>query len=406
VCLSALWPYGFHVGRLVGWYSLAFLLISALTWAYLRHAAGASRRNWAVVCLLALALVYTTYLGWMFLALLGVEDWFRNRGRARAALPRLIAGAAFLLAAYLPLWRAFATELRFAAHLHQPWRALIFNAAYDLYVLFVSESVGPWFWNFGVPAMLAVAACLLLLIWVVRGEARRFLLYGALLLVALAVLGMLNTRRLFLVAPWFLLPAAIALGTIHTPAWRRLMAISLAVVAWVGWYGVLFRTYYAAPQFVEPWADMAVVAGNTVRDGGAAIIGNSPSFFLYLTYALRAPQTSGPWRFAGILPSDVRYPQIWSPEDWQAAGRPIQPAVLWIEGLPASAATDAAGTWLDQHCGDRIDRHMVRDPGYPWKQRFLADPAAAPWQIETRQYSCGENSAGPPADAVAPSAPR
>ncbi len=78
------------------------------------------------------------------------------------------------------------------------------------------------------------------------------------------------------------------------------MAVSLAAVAAIGWYGVLARVYYATPRFVEPWGDLAVEAGTVSRQGGL-VIGNDPSFFLYLTYALRAFRQSTPWRFVGSL---------------------------------------------------------------------------------------------------------
>ena len=89
IWLGVLWPYGFHFGRLAGWYSFAFFLIAALTWAYLRHAAllvenrdpAACRSAWVRVCLLGLALVYANYLGWALLFLLSVDDWIRHRTR-------------------------------------------------------------------------------------------------------------------------------------------------------------------------------------------------------------------------------------------------------------------------------------------------------------------------------------
>jgi hypothetical protein len=43
--LLLLWPYGFHFGRLAGWYSFTFLLVALLTLAYLRHVEHRSPRN-------------------------------------------------------------------------------------------------------------------------------------------------------------------------------------------------------------------------------------------------------------------------------------------------------------------------------------------------------------------------
>ena len=141
----------------------------------------------------------------------------------------------------------------------------------------VSESVAPWYWKFGAPGMFAVAITLVLIFIAVRGQARRFLIYGAFLLALLAVIGALSAESLLLIAPWLLLPAAVAIGTTHTRVWRRVMALSLVVVAGIGWYGVFARVYYATPRFIEPWGDLAVAAGSLAARQGGVTIGNDPS---------------------------------------------------------------------------------------------------------------------------------
>lgn len=70
--LLLLWPYGFHFGRLAGWYSFAFLLVALLTLAYLRYVEHPSPRSWMPVVLCALALVYTNYCGWAVLGCRGL----------------------------------------------------------------------------------------------------------------------------------------------------------------------------------------------------------------------------------------------------------------------------------------------------------------------------------------------
>jgi hypothetical protein len=62
--LLLLWPFGFHLGRLAGWYSFTFLLISLLTLVYLKYIEHPSPGRWMPVVLCALALVYTNYFGW------------------------------------------------------------------------------------------------------------------------------------------------------------------------------------------------------------------------------------------------------------------------------------------------------------------------------------------------------
>jgi hypothetical protein len=402
IWLAALWPYGFHYARLETGYPFSFLLIAALSWAYLRYAAAPNAPAGAVVCLLAVALLWTNSFGWIPILLLGVEEGIRSRGREQAAAQRLAIAVAFLVAASVPLRRTLLDAARGAIPSHPSWRALVLNAGYKVYVLMASESVAPWYWKFGVPGMLAVAASLVLIFVAVRGQARRFFIYGASLLALLAIVGALSAESLLLIAPWFLLPAAVAIGTTHATLWRRAMAVSLAVVAGIGWYGAFARIYYATPRFTEPWGDLAVEAGSGARQGGM-VIGNDSSFFLYLTYALRVPPAT-PWRFAGSLPTVVQDQQVWDPDAWQAAGHPFGAAVLWVAGTPRSASMDQSGDWLDHNCGDRTTRYMARDASYVWKQRFLGPSAAAsPWLIEVRQYACGPNSTTAPAPPPAES---
>jgi hypothetical protein len=401
--LGLLWPYGFHFGRLAGWYSFVFLLISALTWAYLVHAAVLSRepvagdrdtrRAWMCVCLLGLALVYANYLGWALLFLLAVDDWLRHRAQP-GTLKRLLVTAAVFVAAYAPLWPAFLHELSAGTALRQSWTYRLANTVYNVYVLFVSESVGPWFWWLGVPAALGAAACLLLVFFGVRGPARRFLLLAGILVAAMALTGILYPRRLFVVAPWVLLPIAAGIGVVENRFWRSGLALSLGVVAAVGWYGVSARQYYAAPRFFEPWETVAQDAAEAVR-GGALVVGNNPSFFFYLTYALEAPESVRPWRFSGVLTQTLHHPQVWDPEAWETAGRPVRPRVLWVRGMPGpetGTPIAAAGEWLDARCPGRSVSYLARDPSYPWKQRFAPETNQLPWRVEIREYTCGPDS--------------
>ena len=437
--LGLLWPYGFHFGRLAAWYSFVFLLISALTWAYLRHAAllsadsaasgaarvravvvypglrRAARRKtgagctcsppiyWIGVCLLGLALVYANYLGWALLFLLAVDDWLRHRAQP-GTVKRLLLTAAIFIVAYVPLWPAFWHELSVGTSFRQSWTYRLANTAYSVYVLFVSESVAPWFWWLGVPAALAVAACLLLVFFGLRGPARRFLLFGAILVIAMAGAGILYPRRLFVIAPWFLLATAAAIGAVENRYWRSGMALSLGLVAAVGGYGVSARRYYAAPRFFEPWETVAQDAAGAVRDG-AIVVGNNPSFFFYLTYALQVPESGPRWRFSGILTEAVQHPQVWEAGDWEAAGRPLRPIMFWVRGMPGpeeGTLIAAAGQWLDARCPGRNVRYLARDPSYLWKRQFAPELNQLLWRVEVRQYDCAPDSPLPPAGATSP----
>ena len=95
--LGALWPFGFHFGRLAAWYSFCFLIVAALTLAYLRLLRSPSPARWMLAMLCAAALVYTNYFGWAILACLAFDYvWSRREGRARATWLMIACG--FLLA--------------------------------------------------------------------------------------------------------------------------------------------------------------------------------------------------------------------------------------------------------------------------------------------------------------------
>lgn len=405
--LGALWPYGFHFGRLAIWYSFAFLVISALTWAYLRFCDSPTGRAWALVWFLELALVCTNYFGWALLALLAADDWIRHRER-RGTARRLLWSSALLVIAYVPLWPAFLGELNYGAQSIHSWRALPLILGFNTYVLLVSESVAPWFWSFGIPATLAVASSLLLVFFRVRRDIGRFLLFAGLLVLGMGLIEILNTKRVILVAPWVLLPMAVALGSSQGPMARRGLALSLLVVGGIGWYGIASRQYYAAPRFIEPWLSISGEAASALRNG-SGVIGNNPSFFFYLTYALHVPQDRVDWRFSGTLPAQVRSEGVWDPEEWLAAGQPVRPTMLWVRGLPGPAEGTpmaAAATWLEQHCIDRSDRTLMPDPAYQWKRRYFPQLGDLFWRVEIREYACDKSDMNLHRGRIASSRPR
>jgi hypothetical protein len=404
IWLAILWPYGFHYGRLAGWYSLVFLLISALTWAYLRYVVAPSREGWVRACVLGILLVYASYMGWALLFLLAADDWVRHRER-QGTMKRLATTAAVFVVAYLPLWPAFWNELSLTITPAQVWSNRLLNALYNGYILFVSESVGPWFWWAGIPAAAGIATALLLVFFGIKEAPRRWLAFGALLMAGMAIAGILNPRRLFVFAPWILLPFGVAIGTIERAVWRIGIALALGLVGAAGWYGIYTQRYYGAPRFTEPWETVASETAQAVRSG-AIVIGNNPSFFFYLTYALEAPERTGEqWRFSGVLTRSVQHPRVWEPEAWVASGRPISPYLLWVRGMPGpeeGTPMAEARDWLNAHCASRNVRYLARDPGYEWKQQFAPEPAPLLWRIELREYSCDSAQTSPASPAAAP----
>jgi hypothetical protein len=292
--LLLLWPYGFHLGRLAGWYSFTFLPVSLLTFIYLKYTGSPSPGTWMPVVLCALALVYTNYFGWAVLGFLGLDLLLRFGRERRTWL--LLATGSFLLVASLPVMRAFMTELRTGAvtgRASSPLATGIFN----LYCLFVSESVAPWIWVPGMAAALAIAVVLLQVFAYAGPEARRFFLYLAALLIVMTFLQIVTTRRTLMISPWLILPVGTTLGTMTPPSARRLVASSLVLVGAIGWYGIFSRELYAAPHWIEPWDQVARQAAEVA----GIVIGNNASFFFYLTYFTpsTSPATNGDFAIVG-----------------------------------------------------------------------------------------------------------
>jgi hypothetical protein len=320
-----------------------------------------------------------------------VDLLLRRRAGEPAVPAKVIAGtAALFIVSFVPLIRAFRTELDHGIDVHHKITTMAANAVFNVYTLFVSESVAPWHWSLGVPAGLAALTCIVLVLLYEPQPLRRFLLYSGFLVALMAITGILVTKRLLLIAPWVLLPIGIAVATITARRARMALAMSLLLVAAIGWYGIHSRRYYSAPRFLEPWLQVAGEAAEKLHKG-STIIANNPSFFFYLTYILRVPDQGANWKFMGILPDSVHIPNVMSADEWLASGKPYAPAVTWIRGV-ADAQTvgpmDNAAQQLDKTCGARTSRLMTRDPGYVWKEKFFPQRIDRPWRIEVRDYDC------------------
>ena len=386
--LLLLWPYGFHLGRLAGWYSFTFLLVSLLTVVYLRYTEHPSPGSWMPVALLALALIYTNYFGWAVLGLLGIDLLLRF-GRERRTWLLLLATGIFLIVASLPIMRAFITELHTGAVTGRA-TSPVATGIYNLYCLFVSESVAPWFWVPGIAVGLAIACVLLLVFVYAKPEARRFLLYFAALLAVMTILQIVTTRRLLMISPWLILAVGVTLGTMTTAAARRWLAGSLILVGAIGWYGIFSRKLYAAPHWIEPWDQVARQAAEVAGNGGV-VIGNNPSFFFYLTYLTpsASPVTKG--YFAGLLPLSVRAPDVYTPLQWQAAGEPTKQTMVVFDGLSFGVpgpSMDEIRASLSSRCKTIGEQDLVRDTGAKWKQEYQPATGQRLWRIRVVTYGC------------------
>jgi hypothetical protein len=395
IWVGVLWPFGFHFGRLAAWYSFSFFLVAGVTFAYFKFLEDQTFGRWAVFFLFGAALVWTNYFGWAILACLAMDQVLRWRSKEPAAPPKTLAGtAALLCVCFLPIFSAFRAELSHGMELHQRPLTIVANAAFNVFSLFVSESVAPWYWWLSVPAGLAILLCVTLVVWRDPRPVRRFLFYSASLIALMALIGILKTKYLLTLAPWILLPIGVAIETAK-PRWATFsLAAAFLIVGAAGWYGIHSRRYYSAPRFIEPWQEVAGDAAAKIRED-ATVIADHPSFLLYLTYSLRVPNENGPWKFEGLLPETVRNPQVFSSAGWLAAGHPTSAKMILIRGgrdPGGSEPIDQAARLLDQSCGSISSRLRMRDEGYKWKQRFFPQLGEPQWRIEIRDYDCGSSN--------------
>jgi hypothetical protein len=388
--IAALWPFGYHYGRLAAWYSFCFMLVAALTLAYVRLSRNATVWRWCGFLVSAVALVYANYFGWAFLGCVAADHVVRERGaRFRAAG---VAGvvALSLTMAYWPLWRPFLDELRDGTDFARPITTKILLGGFHTYNAFVSESAAPWFLWLGIPAAIFVAACLVLVLKHAPADARRFLLLALLLIAVMAALGIISAKRMLPVAAWLLLPTGVAAATIPPGRPRMLLLGALAGIAVIGWFGIFSRSYYSASRFIEPWSEVAAEAASRA-ESGSLVVGNHPSFFFYLSYAL--PVSLGSEGTRTWQPSSAS--GVFDAGDWIEEGRPLRGHLYLVRGAPGplrEGPTWDAEQWLDGRCRLESQKRMLRDPASSLKARLVPELGDLPWRVEIREYSCGSGA--------------
>ena len=395
IWLGVLWPFGFHFDRLAAWYSLSFLLVAGVTLSYFKYLEEPTAARWTVFFLFCTSLVWTNYFGWAILACLAIDQALRFRSSESTAPLKVILGtAALFCVSFIPLFIAFRNELSKGMDWHQGIVRGLANAAFNVFSLFVSESVAPWYWWLSVPAGIAILICLALALWWLPRPARRFLFYSAFLILMMALSGILRTKYLLMLSPWVLLPVGVAIETAKPRSATFVLAGALLIIGTAGWYGIYARRYYSAPRFIEPWQEVAGDAASKIR-GGATVIADHPSFLLYLTYILRLPSQNMPWRFEGSLPETVKDPRVFSSIGWLSTGNPPNGKMILVRGGSdpgGNGAIDVVARQLDQSCGSISSRLRMRDQGYSWKQRYFPQLGEPEWRIEIREYDCDSSN--------------
>lgn len=392
IWLGVLWPLSFHYGRLAAWYSFSFFLVSAVTLSYLEWLENRTGERAVILLVFCLALIWTTYWGWAILGFLAIDLFVRGGAKGAAGNLKAVAIAAVLLViGFFPFFSELHSAVFQAVHRGHDGRAIFANADLNVFSLFVSSSLAPWYLRFSVPAGIAILACIILGEWWLPHGARLFMIYGACVLALMTIFGAVRLGDLLLLSPWVLMPLGTAVETTK-PRWATCaLAAALLCVGAAGWYGVYAKRFYSDPRFLEPWREIAADATGKIANG-ATVVSDQPAFLLYLTYDLHAPRENGLWRFEGVLPDAVTHQRVFSPQGWLATPRVAGGNVVLVRSgrEPGHAeASDDVARQLDASCGSISSRLRVRDPGYAWKQRYLPQLHEPLWRIEIRDYDCG-----------------
>lgn len=384
--VGLLWPFGFHFGRLAGWYSACFFLVAWLTLAYLRYLETPNAVRLATFVFVSVCLVYSNYYGWCIISCLLIDAFTSRRQKDGRKL--LLTTFGTLVVAYTPFWIVFLKEVLGGTDLANKPSLVskVLNTVYNLYSLFVSESVAPWFWYLSIPA----AICMVVSIyWTVAllSNVRRWLVYFAALFGGMAVLGIISTKRLLFISDWLLLAFAIALSSPGTKAARTWLTLALAIVSAIGWGGIVSRKYYAAPHFIEPWAEIADQAALTLRDG-TPIVTNNASFLFDLHYSLqKLGMISG-----SSPPGLAEYPGVVRVEAWDKSAYPGLRMVLFVKGVNTGVIdqTEQVEGWLHSHCAPGGEQTLVPDSGAALKARFFTakNQQQPPFRISLQRFDC------------------
>lgn len=382
IAIGVLSPFFFHFARLAGWYAFSFFLVAALTLAWLRFVERPAVLRLSCVAALSVLLVYTNYYGWLLVACLVVLDaLFVIPGKALLASTTTL-GA--MVVCYVPLWRSFLHEA-----LRGPRSGAIYSkvalAAYNLYVLFVSESVAPWFWYISLPAVIAIAASLVLLFRSVGPHPRLFLLYFAVAFCGLAALGKLDTKRLLFISGWLIMAFGAALANAPQANSRRWLMPTLLFTAAIGWIGIVNRHWYAAPHFLEPWRALAEQGAQNVQEG-SLIVTNSPALQFYLNYALAEKGLlTRPFR-----PGWVDDPRVFSVQRWLAAAPAGRHTVLVVAGVNQrlNRQTGELERSLQSTCSMTESSHLLPDSGSALKEALFPQFREPAFRISLEKFTC------------------
>jgi hypothetical protein len=371
-------PYGFHFGRLLGWFNLMLLLVAALSYCYVRWLEAESGRWLAGTIAVATALLYTNYFGWVVVGLLALDAALFRKPRRWRTWAESAAALLLLAVLFAPLWPSL---VRLSQHPNvQVQGSKVAAYIFDMYALLVSESFAPWFFAVGIPVALLCVVCVALTLLGTHGLARRFLVYFLVLSAMLAALGSMNTKRLPFLMAWLFLAMAAAITRSDAPRMRQALAWSLGIVFAVGWFGTFERRYYASTHFIDGWQD-AVTAAVADHTGGGQLVYENPVGGYYLGRALDGPGSS----YKGL--DGCHDCGAEETDAWFADGHPGT-RVVALRGVQYGLTQDPGDAYLDQNCRVQSERHYTHDNAAAIKRRLFPRQIEPEWRVREIVYDC------------------
>jgi len=373
VGLGIAWPLGFFWGTPAYWSGLTILEIAGSTWAYFAWRQSSQPRFLAAFVLFGIALVYTNYMGLVFLAGLGLH-LLLSRPTARALWQGVGAGVLILLA-FAPLLAVLIWQVQTGTRIGRSPLLLLGDGVYLGYALLVSESVAPWHW----PAAVAIAGIVALLFVAFRTPSMLWLLgLMAIPYVSSVLIGIMNNRRVSLFGPWLILYLS---GLLASTKLRRTAVIALLLVFGTGWAGIVSGRWYATFRHIEPWQEVTRTALELAGPEDV-ILSSHPSFYFY------AGQQLG-WNRHGPTPETIE----------ERSGRAFAGLPSWEQAISGRrkviyvrsavmprdlAEEQRLVDFLDQNYQLSFERRYLEDSASKLKNRFVGNQPR--WRIELRAY--------------------
>jgi hypothetical protein len=388
--IAFLWPFAFQYGRITEWYGCAMLLLSAATWAYVALLEDRGSGAWWAFAASAILLVCCSYFGFVFLFVLLGDLMVFHRKLARARWPRILAVAAAVALAFLPLLKpALANTAESSAPnaFHLSLAHDIAAAGYPTFSIFGSAAVAPWFWPLSIPVVLAVAV-LIASLWSSAG--RRWFLYFVLTMLVLEISGQMTIKRVVFLLPWLLLAMGVAVTV--APSRSRITArIAVGLMILCGWIGIASGRHYATTNLYEPWAKVAELVARDVHNG-ATVVSMNPPFFLYLDYQLGLQGEVGS-SFADLGADIYRAHgyKILEAASNPSASKMLRGKVILVKG----PSVEEEVQWMNQLDGSLRTRcrllgeyRAAPDPAAALKARFVQDTAVMTFRTDVLWYDC------------------